>query len=131
VAKLIFENITTQTIPCFQTASSILSFIVAALLRPEVQTIAQKELDAVTRRERLPTFEDRPRLPFVSAICQEVIRWRPVTPIGGLPSIAHLPCPDERWSTGLPHSAKVDDVYEGLFIPNGWYSQRPNLSPVD
>lgn len=83
MAKLIFENITTQTIPCFQTASSILSFIVAALLRPEVQTIAQKELDAVTRRERLPTFEDRPRLPFVSAICQEVIRWRPVTPIGG------------------------------------------------
>ena len=44
--------------------------------------MAQQELDAVTGRERLPTFEDRPRLPFVDAVCKEVLRWRPVTPIG-------------------------------------------------
>ena len=63
----------------------MMSFIVAALIRPEIQTMAQEELDAVTRRERLPTFEDRPRLPFVNAICQEVVRWRPVVPLGELP----------------------------------------------
>jgi cytochrome P450 len=57
-------------------------FIVATLVRPEIQTMAQEELDAVTGRERLPTFEDRPRLPFVDAICKEVLRWRPVSPIG-------------------------------------------------
>ena len=57
-------------------------FVVAVLLRPEVQTVAQKELDAVTRRERLPTFEDRLNLPFIDAICKEVIRWEPVTPLG-------------------------------------------------
>jgi hypothetical protein len=61
-----------------------MSFFVAALLRPEIQTIAQKELDAVTRRERLPTFEDRSRLPFVDAICKEILRWRPVVPMGEL-----------------------------------------------
>ena len=59
-------------------------FFVAALLRPEIQTMAQEELDAVTRRERLPTFDDRSRLPFVDAICQEVVRWRPITPLGEL-----------------------------------------------
>jgi hypothetical protein len=59
-------------------------FIVAVLLRPEVQTMAQKELDAVTRRERLPTFEDRLKLPFVDAICKEVIRWKPVVPLSEL-----------------------------------------------
>jgi len=59
-------------------------FFVAALLRPEIQTMAQRELDAVTMRERLPTFEDRPRLPFVDAICKEVIRWRPAVPLGEL-----------------------------------------------
>ena len=59
-----------------------MSFFVAALLRPEIQTIAQKELDAVTRRERLPTFEDRLRLPFVGAICKEILRWRPAVPMG-------------------------------------------------
>jgi cytochrome P450 len=57
-------------------------FIVATLVRPEIQTMAQKELDAVTGRERLPTFEDRPRLPFIDAICKEVLRWKPVTPLG-------------------------------------------------
>jgi hypothetical protein len=59
-------------------------FVVAALLHPEVQTMAQKELDAVTRRERLPTFEDRSMLPFVDAICKEVIRWKPITPLSEL-----------------------------------------------
>jgi hypothetical protein len=59
-------------------------FVVAVLLRPEVQTMAQKELDAVTRRERLPTFEDRLKLPFIDAICKEVIRWKPVVPLSEL-----------------------------------------------
>ena len=78
-----------QTSSRFQTASSVMSFFVAALLRPEIQTMAQKELDAVTKRERLPTFEDRPSLPFVSAICKEVLRWRPALPLGELPSGNH------------------------------------------
>ncbi|KAN0115759.1 cytochrome P450 [Russula decolorans] len=85
----------------FQTPSSLMPFFVAALLRPEIQTMAQKELDAVTMRERLPTFEDRPRLPFVDAICKEVKRWRPAVPLG------------------VPHATASDDVYEGYFIPKG------------
>ena len=73
-----------QTSPRFQTASSAMAFFVAALVRPEIQAIAQKELDAVTKRGRLPTFEDRPRLPYVDAISKEMIRWRPVGPLGEL-----------------------------------------------
>jgi hypothetical protein len=52
--------------------------------------MAQRELDAVTMRERLPTFEDRPRLPFVDAICKEVKRWRPAVPLGESLLYAHL-----------------------------------------
>ncbi|KAF8492571.1 cytochrome P450, partial [Russula emetica] len=66
------------------TPSSLMPFFVAALLRPEIQMMAQRELDAVTMRERLPTFEDRPRLPFVDAICKEVNRWRPAVPLGAV-----------------------------------------------
>lgn len=62
----------------------MLSFFVAVLLRPEIQKMAQEELDTVTRRERLPTFEDRPKLPFVDAVCKEVMRWRPISPLGEL-----------------------------------------------
>jgi len=66
----------------FQTVASVMSFFVAALLHPRIQTIAQRELDAVTNRERLPTFEDRPALPFVDAICKELLRWTPAGPLG-------------------------------------------------
>ena len=61
--------------------SSIMSLFLALLLHPEVQKKAQDEIDAVTGCERFPTFEDRPRLPFVDALCKEVLRWRPATPL--------------------------------------------------
>jgi len=61
------------------------SFLVAMLLYPDIQKKAQAELDSVIGRERLPTFEDRPNLPFIDAVCKEVLRWRPVTPLGAFP----------------------------------------------
>ena len=51
------------------------------MLYPEVQKRAQDELDAVVGRERLPTFADMPRLPYICAVIKEVIRWRPPTPL--------------------------------------------------
>jgi hypothetical protein len=102
-------------------------FFVAALLRPEIQTMAQRELDAVTMRERLPTFEDRPRLPFVDAICKEVKRWRPAVPLGESLLFAHSSMQKYDDRTGVPHATASDDVYEGYFIPKGLYSERTNL----
>ncbi|KAH9952752.1 cytochrome P450 [Russula dissimulans] len=67
-----------------------------------VDTImAQKQLDAVTGRERLPTFEDRPSLPIIDAICKEVLRWGATVPVA------------------VPHASTEDDIYEGFFIPKG------------
>jgi len=60
----------------------MMTFLIACLLHPDAQKKAQDEIDAVVGRERLPTFEDRPRLPFVDAMCKEVLRWRPVNPLG-------------------------------------------------
>jgi cytochrome P450 len=57
-------------------------FLIACMLHPEAQEKARREIDAVVGRDRLPTFEDRQRLPFVDAMCNEVLRWRPVLPIG-------------------------------------------------
>jgi cytochrome P450 len=44
------------------------SFFLALVLFPEVQRRAQAELDVVIGRERLPTFDDRPRLPYIEAL---------------------------------------------------------------
>ncbi|KAF8258563.1 cytochrome P450 [Lactarius quietus] len=84
-----------------QTVTAILTAFLAVVLRPDLLTRVQAELDAVTGRERLPTFDDRPRLPFIDALCKETQRWRPVAPLV------------------LPHSVTEDNVYEGYFIPKG------------
>ena len=65
-----------------ETVSSMLSLFLALVLFPQVQRRAQAELDAVIGRDRLPTFDDRPRLPYIEALCKELIRWKMVTPTG-------------------------------------------------
>jgi Cytochrome P450 len=52
------------------------------VLFPDVALKAQNEIDAVVGSERLPTFEDRPQLPYIDALVKEVLRWNSVTPLG-------------------------------------------------
>ncbi|KAF7374534.1 O-methylsterigmatocystin oxidoreductase [Mycena sanguinolenta] len=66
-----------------------------------IQKKAQTEIDTVIGTDRLPKFEDRPSLPFVEALYREVMRWKPVVPLG------------------MPHTNTTDDVYNGYFIPKG------------
>ncbi|KAH0580683.1 hypothetical protein H2248_002170 [Termitomyces sp. 'cryptogamus'] len=77
------------------------TFIYAMLVNPEAQRKAQDEIDAVIGRKRLPDFSDRPNLPYVEAVYREIMRWRPVAPLG------------------LVHSTSMDDVYNGYLIPKG------------
>jgi len=83
------------------TSSAIQSFFLAATLHPEIVRSAQRELDEVLGGERLPDFSDKPRLPYISAIVKEVLRWRPPTPVG------------------VSHRLMEDYVYKGQFIPAG------------
>ena len=84
-----------------QSMSTIAGAILALVLHPHVQVSGQAELDVVIGRDRLPNFSDRDQLPYVSAICREVLRWKNVTPLG------------------VSHACLKDDVYEGMFIPRG------------
>ena len=58
------------------------SLFLVLVLYPQVQKRAQAELDAVIGRDRLPTLDDRPRLPYIEALCKELLRWNMVTPNG-------------------------------------------------
>jgi cytochrome P450 len=60
------------------------TFLVAMLANPEVFRRAQKEVDAATGGERLPTFADKGTLPYVEALFLEVLRTNTVTPLGEL-----------------------------------------------
>jgi cytochrome P450 len=73
----------------------------AMVAYPETQARAHAELDAVVGRARLPTFADYPHLPYIRAMVKEVLRWRPVGPLGAA------------------HRSTEDDWYEGMFIPKG------------
>ncbi|KAF9447305.1 putative CyP450 monooxygenase [Macrolepiota fuliginosa MF-IS2] len=81
--------------------ASNLIFLLALVLYPEAQQKAQDEIDAVVGRDRLPDFRDQPNLPYVNALCKEVMRWQNVTPLA------------------VAHAATEDDVYKGYFIPGG------------
>ncbi|KAI0302992.1 cytochrome P450 [Russula brevipes] len=84
------------------TTSSMMAWWTLAMLAyPETQAHAHAELDAVVGRVRLPTFADYQHLPYIRAMVMEILRWRPVTPLGGI------------------HRSMEDDWYEGMFIPKG------------
>ena len=53
-------------------------------LHSEIQARAQTEIDSVLGRDwrRLPSFDDRPNLPYVNAIALELLRWNPAVPLG-------------------------------------------------
>ena len=51
-------------------------------LHPGVARLAQQELDEVLGGERLAEPSDKPRLPYISAVMKEVLRWRPPNPLG-------------------------------------------------
>ncbi|KAJ7250828.1 cytochrome P450, partial [Mycena haematopus] len=81
--------------------SAIASFFFAMATHLDVQKKAQTEIDTVVGTYRLPKFEDRPSLPFVEALYRELMRWKPVGPLG------------------VAHASTADDIYSGYFIPKG------------
>ncbi|THV00167.1 cytochrome P450 [Dendrothele bispora CBS 962.96] len=83
------------------TAIAIHAFVLMMCIHPSVQKLLQKEIDDVVGQDRLPTFSDREKLPFLQATLKEVKRFHTVVP------------------TGLAHCTSMDDVHGGMFIPKG------------
>ena len=52
------------------------------MTHPEVQKRAQDEIERVVGSDRLPEWEDMERLPYITAVLKETLRWQPVTPLG-------------------------------------------------
>ncbi|KAG1732839.1 cytochrome P450 [Suillus lakei] len=111
------------------TITTLSHFILAMVQNPHVLQRAQAELDAVlgsgptsghapglasgpasgpasgasqaSKAKRLPTFEDRARLPYCDAVFTETLRWGVPVPLS------------------LPHRLTQTDTYEGMHIPKG------------
>ncbi|KAG9234092.1 cytochrome P450 [Amylocarpus encephaloides] len=93
------------------TAATISIFVLAMVLSPDVQQKAHAEIDAVVGVDRLPTFADRPNLPFVEKVLQELFRWHSSVPLSN--------CADVLDILDIPHIVTEDDEYKGYLIPKG------------
>lgn len=85
------------------TVAILSSFFLAMIIFPDAQRKAQEEIDRAVGNDRLPSFEDRHNLPFVSGVVKEAWRWNPVGPMG------------------LAHRADEDIEYDKYLIPKGAY----------
>ncbi|EDU45739.1 CypX Cytochrome P450 [Pyrenophora tritici-repentis] len=103
-----------------ETTGTVLNnFLLAMVLFPETQRVAQEELDRVVGPGRLPEWEDEEHLPYLRAMMKEVLRWRPVN------------------KAGMMHASSEEDWYRGWFIPKGsvvmlnWWAihMDPSLHP--
>jgi cytochrome P450 len=67
----------------------------------EIQRRLQDEIDSVIPRDKLPSLDDRPRLPYVEATILEIWRNKTIVPLS------------------LPRATLSDVTIEGCFVPAG------------
>ncbi|KAG5337182.1 hypothetical protein C0989_010363 [Termitomyces sp. Mn162] len=82
------------------TMTALQTFVLACIRYPEWIATAQKEIDNLIGPDRLPSFRDRPFLPYIEAVVRETL---------------------PRY--GIPHLSTADDTIEhngqAYFIPKG------------
>lgn len=83
------------------TAATLVGFVQAMVMYPDVQKQAREELDRVCGTNRLPDMGDWESMPYIRACVKETLRWMPTAILG------------------LPHSVIQDDEYMGYKIPKG------------
>ncbi|TPX12161.1 uncharacterized protein E0L32_007047 [Thyridium curvatum] len=84
------------------TVETMMWFVIACITQDRgFVAKAQRQLDEVVGRDRLPSFDDKQKLWYITAILEEMMRWRPVG------------------AGGVPHFTKVESTYEGYRIPAG------------
>lgn len=81
-------------------SSTTMVFIMAMAAYPEVVAQVQEELDRVCGRDKIPGRDDMSKLPYLRACMLEVLRWRPIVPLG------------------VPHQTTKADVHEDFVIPD-------------
>lgn len=57
------------------TVITLTTFTLAMIMFPHVQGKAQEEIDRVVGTDRLPSFDDRGKLPYIDALVKVSLRW--------------------------------------------------------
>ncbi|KAH7316417.1 cytochrome P450 [Rhizoctonia solani] len=111
---------------CKNSTLTMLWFIIAMALYPEVQEIAQREINEVVGSNRLPSVTDRPNLPYIERLLTEVVRWHPALPL----SVPHI-CTEENEYKGhrIPKGAIIWNDYRGIVRDERVYKNADVFDP--
>jgi len=82
-------------------ATALMNLVLAILKYPRVLRCAQEEIDRVVGTDRLPSFKDREQLPYMNALCTELLRWQVIAPLA------------------VSRCTTEEDEYRGYRIPKG------------
>ncbi|XP_028710907.1 cytochrome P450 2B1-like [Peromyscus leucopus] len=83
-----------------ETTSTTLRYGFLLMLKyPHVAEKVQKEVDQVIGSHRLPTLDDRTKMPYTEAVIHEIQRFSDLIPIG------------------LPHRVTKDTLFQGYLLP--------------
>ncbi|PCH44131.1 hypothetical protein WOLCODRAFT_76894, partial [Wolfiporia cocos MD-104 SS10] len=94
----------------------ILTFVLAMVVKPEVQAKVQAEEDSVGRPDLHSSISDKLSLPYGRSLITETSRWIPAVPLG------------------LPDCLCQGDVYKGAYMQKGsivmssvWYTDSSSV----
>nr|CAD7198873.1 unnamed protein product [Timema douglasi] len=110
-----------------ETTSKSLGFgFLYLLLFPEVQKRAQDEIDAVVGRDRLPSLNDRPHMPYMEAMVLESVRMF----MGRTFSIPHRAVKDTTLQGySIPKDTMVICNFNGTLMNKTFWGDPENFRP--
>ncbi|XP_006539573.1 cytochrome P450, family 2, subfamily b, polypeptide 13 isoform X2 [Mus musculus] len=81
------------------TSTTLCCGFLLMLMYPHVAEKVQKEIDQVIGSHRLPTLDDRTKMPYTDAVIHEIQRFSDIVP------------------TGAPHRVTKDTMFRGYLLP--------------